>query len=122
MKTCPDCNGDGVLEKGRDEEQQCPRCGGSGFVPDDDDHEEVIKTGKATGAHPLGHVLTNVQIGTSALGGIAKVNGRTASADNDANYPNRTCISIEGNGSAYQENNTQLPETECLLSAAVRVP
>jgi DnaJ-class molecular chaperone len=53
MKTCPDCNGDGVLEKGRDEEQQCPRCGGSGFVPDDDDdHEEVIKTGKATGAHP----------------------------------------------------------------------
>ena len=46
MKTCPDCNGDGVLEKGTDEEHQCPTCGGSGFVPDDDDddHEEVIKT------------------------------------------------------------------------------
>ena len=45
MKTCTDCNGDGVVEKGTDDEQQCPTCGGSGFVPDDaDDHEEVIKT------------------------------------------------------------------------------
>ena len=45
MKTCPDCNGDGVVEKGTDDERQCPTCGGSGFVPDDDDgHEEVIKT------------------------------------------------------------------------------
>ena len=24
MKTCPDCNGDGVVEKGTDDEQQCP--------------------------------------------------------------------------------------------------
>ena len=45
MKTCPDCNGDGVIEKGADDEQQCPTCGGSGFVPDDsDDQEEVIRT------------------------------------------------------------------------------
>ena len=45
MKTCPECNGDGVVEKGTDDEQQCPTCGGRGFVPDDDDgHEEVIKT------------------------------------------------------------------------------
>ena len=45
MKTCPDCNGDGVVEKGTDAEERCPTCGGSGFVPDDDDnHEEVIKT------------------------------------------------------------------------------
>jgi DnaJ-class molecular chaperone len=46
MKTCPDCNGDGVIEKGTDDEQQCPTCGGSGFVPDDDDDddEEVIRT------------------------------------------------------------------------------
>ena len=45
MKTCPDCNGDGVVEKGTHDEQQCPMCGGRGFVPDDDDHhEEVIKT------------------------------------------------------------------------------
>jgi hypothetical protein len=44
VKTCPDCNGDGVIEKGTDDEQQCPSCGGSGFVPDDDDDEEVIRT------------------------------------------------------------------------------
>ena len=45
MKTCPDCNGDGVVAKGTDDEQQCPTCGGCGFVPDDDDdQEEVIKT------------------------------------------------------------------------------
>jgi len=25
VKTCPDCNGDGVIEKGTDDEQQCPR-------------------------------------------------------------------------------------------------
>jgi RecJ-like exonuclease len=47
MKTCPDCNGDGVIEKGTDDEEQCPRCGGSGFVPDDKDDKnngEVIRT------------------------------------------------------------------------------
>jgi hypothetical protein len=44
VKTCPECNGDGVIEKGTDDEQQCPTCGGSGFVPDDDDDEEVIRT------------------------------------------------------------------------------
>jgi DnaJ-class molecular chaperone len=52
MKTCPDCNGDGVIEKGTDEEQRCPTCGGSGFVPDDsDDNEEVIRTGPRAEAH-----------------------------------------------------------------------
>ena len=45
MKSCPDCNGEGVVEEGTDDERQCPTCGGSGFVPDDDDdHEEVINT------------------------------------------------------------------------------
>jgi len=48
VKTCPDCNGEGVIEKGTDDEQQCLRCGGSGFVPDDDDDndndDEVIRT------------------------------------------------------------------------------
>jgi len=43
-KTCPDCNGDGVVDKDTDNERQCPTCGGRGFVPDEDDHEEVIKT------------------------------------------------------------------------------
>jgi DnaJ-class molecular chaperone len=42
MKTCPDCNGDGVVEKGTDDEQQCPTCGGRGFVPDDDDGQEEV--------------------------------------------------------------------------------
>jgi DnaJ-class molecular chaperone len=41
-KTCPDCNGDGVVDKGTDEEHQCPTCGGSGFVPDDDDDDDVL--------------------------------------------------------------------------------
>ena len=45
VKTCPDCNGDGVVDKDTDDERQCPTCGGLGFVPDDDKgHEEVIKT------------------------------------------------------------------------------
>lgn len=39
------CNGDGVVEKGSDDERRCPTCGGSGLARDDDDgHEEVIKT------------------------------------------------------------------------------
>jgi len=46
VKTCPDCNGDGVVDKDADDERQCPTCGGLGFVPDDDDHEEVIKTSR----------------------------------------------------------------------------
>jgi DnaJ-class molecular chaperone len=45
VKTCPECNGDGIIEKGTDDEQQCPTCGGKGFVPDDDgDNEQVIRT------------------------------------------------------------------------------
>ena len=45
IKTCPDCNGDGVVDKDTGNERQCPTCGGLRFVPDDDDgHEEVIKT------------------------------------------------------------------------------
>jgi hypothetical protein len=41
-KTCPECNGDGVVDKGMDDEHQCPTCGGCGFVPDDDDDEDVL--------------------------------------------------------------------------------
>ena len=45
MQTCPDCNGDGVIDQGTDEEQRCPTCGGLGFVPDnDDDREEALNT------------------------------------------------------------------------------
>jgi hypothetical protein len=45
VKTCPDCNGDGVVDKDTDDERQCPTCGGLGFVRDDDD-EEVIRTSR----------------------------------------------------------------------------
>ena len=44
MKTCPDCNGDGVVGRDTDDEQQCSTCGGRGFVPDDDDREDVLNT------------------------------------------------------------------------------
>ena len=46
VKTCPDCNGDGVVDKDTDDERQCPTCGGLGFVRDDDGHEEVIETSR----------------------------------------------------------------------------
>src|SRR5262245_24458225 len=45
-KTCPDCNGDGVVDKDTDDERQCPTCGGLSFVRDDDDQEEAIKTSR----------------------------------------------------------------------------
>ena len=48
-KTCPDCNGDGVVDKGMDDEHQCPTCGGCAFVPDDDDDEDVLN------ASPINH-------------------------------------------------------------------
>jgi DnaJ-class molecular chaperone len=46
MKTCPECEGEGVIDEGTDDERQCPTCGGSGFVPDDasGDEQDVVKT------------------------------------------------------------------------------
>ena len=46
MKTCPECEGEGVIDKGTDDECQCPTCGGSGFVPDDEssNEQDVVKT------------------------------------------------------------------------------
>ncbi len=58
MKTCPECDGEGVIEKGTDDEQQCPMCGGTGFVPDDGDNEEVIRTG-ASAAQKVNHVAVS---------------------------------------------------------------
>jgi RecJ-like exonuclease len=41
-KTCPECNGDGVVDQGTDDEKRCPTCNGCGVVPDDgQDSEEV---------------------------------------------------------------------------------
>jgi DnaJ-class molecular chaperone len=39
QKTCPECNGEGVLDQGTEDERRCPTCNGSGIVPDDDGEE-----------------------------------------------------------------------------------
>ena len=62
LKTCPDCNGEGVVDKDTDDERQCLTCGGRGFVPDDDDdHEELIKTfpmfGKGTSRASISRLI-----------------------------------------------------------------
>ena len=46
MKTCPECEGKGVIDEDTDDERQCPTCGGSGSVPDDEssDEQDVVKT------------------------------------------------------------------------------
>jgi RecJ-like exonuclease len=74
VKTCPDCNGDGVIEKGTDDEQQCPRCGGSGFVPDDDDDEEVTRTA-IWRLNPVKRT-TDVRLGSEADIPAARINVR----------------------------------------------
>jgi len=44
-KTCPECNGQGVVDEGTEDERRCPTCNGSGVVPDDEqDSEEVWNT------------------------------------------------------------------------------
>ena len=45
MKTCPDCNGECVIDQGTDDEKRCPTCAGLGVVADDDDgREDVLNT------------------------------------------------------------------------------
>jgi DnaJ-class molecular chaperone len=45
QKTCPECNGEGVLDQGTEDERRCPTCNGSDIVPDDEqDTEEEWKT------------------------------------------------------------------------------
>ena len=45
QKTCPECNGEGVIDEGTEDERRCPTCNGSGVVPDDEqDSEEVWNT------------------------------------------------------------------------------
>src|SRR5262245_61519364 len=73
MKTCPDCNGDGVIEKGTDDEQRCPTCGGSGFVPDDGDDKTqnffpsvVVKNSADTDFFTGTAAITDINLFTGA--------------------------------------------------------
>jgi DnaJ-class molecular chaperone len=34
-KTCPECDGEGVVDEGTEDEGRCPTCNGTGVVPDD---------------------------------------------------------------------------------------
>jgi hypothetical protein len=48
-KICPECNGEGVVDQGTEDERRCPTCNGSGIVPDDGQgSEEVWDTRPAT--------------------------------------------------------------------------
>jgi DnaJ-class molecular chaperone len=56
-KICPECNGDGFLDQGTEDERRCPTCNGSGVVPDNgQDSEEVWNTHpeRATTARRIG--------------------------------------------------------------------
>jgi DnaJ-class molecular chaperone len=34
-KICPECNGEGAVDQGTEDERRCPTCNGAGIVPDD---------------------------------------------------------------------------------------
>jgi DnaJ-class molecular chaperone len=49
-KICPECNGEGVVDQGTEDERRCPTCNGSGVVPDDGQgSEEVWNTASRAG-------------------------------------------------------------------------
>jgi DnaJ-class molecular chaperone len=39
---CPECNGEGVVDQGTEDERRCPTCNGSGVVPDDGQGSEEV--------------------------------------------------------------------------------
>jgi DnaJ-class molecular chaperone len=39
---CPECNGEGVVDQGTEDERRCPTCNGSGIVPDDGQGSEEV--------------------------------------------------------------------------------
>jgi len=46
-KICPECNGEGVVDQGTEDESRCPTCNGSGVVPDEGQGSE-----EAWNTHP----------------------------------------------------------------------
>lgn len=40
MGWCPVCSGEGVVDKGKENERECPFCCGSGNTPNDDDDDD----------------------------------------------------------------------------------
>jgi hypothetical protein len=41
-KICPECNGEGIVDQGTEDERRCPTCNGSGIVPDDGQEPEEV--------------------------------------------------------------------------------
>jgi DnaJ-class molecular chaperone len=41
-KVCPECNGEGVVDQGTEDERRCPTCNGSGTVPDNGQESEGV--------------------------------------------------------------------------------
>ena len=41
-KICPECNGEGVVDQGTEDEERCPTCNGTGVVPDDGQGSEEV--------------------------------------------------------------------------------
>jgi DnaJ-class molecular chaperone len=41
-KICPECNGEGVVDQGTEDETRCPTCNGAGVVPDDGQGSEEV--------------------------------------------------------------------------------
>jgi len=51
-KTCPECDGEGVVDKDTAGERRCPNCGGTGVVGDNDDEEGNILNTRPEEAAP----------------------------------------------------------------------
>jgi DnaJ-class molecular chaperone len=41
-KICPECNGEGVVDQGTEDERRCQTCNGSGIVRDDGQGSEEV--------------------------------------------------------------------------------
>jgi hypothetical protein len=64
-KICPECNGEGVVDQGTEDERRCPTCNGSGIVPDDGQgSEEVWNTETGFSENPVSErAMTASRIG-----------------------------------------------------------